>query len=176
MLDHAVPANRSTSSPSWWAVGTVTCALPPVAAIWTANHDAPFYPALVCLAALGALAGIISHRLPEPSRSRLSRLPPPLIVATVYPMAVVVAIVAENWAEEDSAALRSVPLIGIGILLTSIALVGRYVRPRPIRWFRSWSVVWIVASAVLFFFLFTGIAFIPLAVSYRFAASHMVEP
>jgi hypothetical protein len=153
----------------------VTCALAPVAAIWTANRDAPFYPALVCLAALGAIAGVISNRLPEPSRSQLSRLPPPLIVATVYPIMVVVAIVAENWAAEESAALRSVPLIGIGILFTSIALVGRYVRPRPIRWFRSWSVVWIVVSVALFFFLFVGVAFIPLAVSYRFAASHMVE-
>ena len=78
----------------WWAAGCAVAAVPVVAAIWTANRDAPFYPVLACVAAVGAVAAMLHLRRPATERQRVESIPPSLAFAVAYPLSAAIGVVA----------------------------------------------------------------------------------
>lgn len=158
----------SVISVAWWALGTVVCVLPVCAALWTPNRDAAFYPAVVCGAVIGGVAGTLTHR------RWLGRIPPSLLVAVIYPMALVGAVAFESR-DEMTRATSIAAWILVGGSVSAIAVLVRVVSARPGSSFRRLSIVWYSLGVALLFVMGVGIVFLPLAVSYGLAAGHFAE-
>ena len=127
----------------WWAAGCAVAAVPVVAAIWTANRDAPFYPVLACVAAVGAVAAMLHLRRPATERQRVESIPPSLAFAVAYPLSAAIGVVA---AADDVSTPAALIVLAAGAAVAAVPLVVRRVSSQPARRFRMLMVFWIVVA------------------------------
>ena len=146
----------------WWAAGCVVAAVPLVGSIWTANRDAPFYPVMACVAAVGGAAAVLHLRRAATERRRVESIPPSLVFAVAYPLSVAVGIVARADGISAPAALI---VLAVSAAIAGMPLIVRRVSSQPARRFGMLTVFWIVVAAPLLLTMAVGVGVLPLAFS-----------
>ena len=146
----------------WWAAGCVVAAVPVISAIWTANRDAAFSPALACAGAAGAGAAVAHLRRPPPERRRVEAIPPSLLFASAYPLSAAAGIVTEA---DDVSVTGALIVLAVGGAVAALPIVVRRLSSQPARRFRMLMTFWLIVAAPLMFTMAVGIALLPLAFS-----------
>ena len=152
----------------WWSAGAGCVAAPVLSSLWTANRAALFYPALILCIVVGALLSPLSASF-EGRRSS-----PALLVAMLYPLSCVVALIVESIQVEEGE--------GVGTFLVW-GLVSVAIPPLLAFWPRwpgralAWGgAAWATVALLTLPLYGLGVVFIPLAVSYALAAMNARRP